>query len=112
MSLLGRPYLDRGAPTAYDRRMPSEKTALRVYVTDDEHEELKARAEQAQLSVSTYAHRRLFETGLSVELRAVLADHHEQLQELTAWHERSKAERAAWEARGWRSPLSLSSVPD
>ena len=91
--------------------MPSEKPVIKVYVTDDEHELLRARAEQAGQSISTYAHGRIFDE-LPVELRAVLADHAERLSELEAWHERSKAERAAWEARGWRSPLSLSSVPD
>jgi hypothetical protein len=84
--------------------MPSEKTAIRVYVTDAEHERLTSQAAQQGLSVSAHAHARLFDDDeLSAELRMVLMDFAERLGVLEAWHERAKAEKARREAQRLRA---------
>jgi hypothetical protein len=46
--------------------MPTELKRLIVYVTDEEEERIKAKAEEKQATVSTYIRQRL---GLKTELR-------------------------------------------
>ena len=98
-----------GGTTAYDRLVPTEKAFVKVYVSDDEHERLRVAAAERGLSLSSFAHARLFDDELPVELRMVLMDFAERLGVLEAWHQRTRAERARREAQRPSGPHPVAS---